>query len=193
VISTRIGDVIVSNAETHTIKHGGRETFLLSRYRSPLGTYIVVSSQEGIVCLATEPEVNARLRLWESGGIQIQEGGHHNEALAREMDEYFAGRIRRFTVPLDLRGTPFQRQVWQELRRIPYGSTRSYGQVARALGRPSVARAVGQANHRNPIAIVVPCHRVIGTDGKLTGYAGGLDIKRALLDLEAATLRQSAT
>ena len=182
----------MSNAEMHTIKHGGRETFLLSSYRSPLGTYIVVTSQEGIVCLATEPEVNARLRLWESGGTRLQEGGHHNEALASELDEYFAGRIRRFTVPLDLRGTPFQRQVWQELRRIPYGATRTYGQVARALGRPSIARAVGQANRRNPIAIVVPCHRVIGTDGKLTGYAGGLDRKRALLDLEAAALRQSA-
>jgi len=183
----------MSDVGTKITKHSDRETLSLSPYHSPLGLYVIVSSQKGIVCLVTEPEVNARLRRWESAGIRLQEGGRHNEALARELDEYFNGRLCQFTVPLDLRGTPFQCQVWEELRRIPYGETHTYGQVARALGRPSAARAVGQANRRNPVAILVPCHRVIGSNGKLTGYAGGLNRKEALLDLEAAGLRQSNT
>ena len=104
-----------------------------------------------------------------------------------EIAEYLAGRRRQFTVPLDLAGTPFQLQVWKALRRIPYGETRSYGEIARAVGRPKAARAVGMANHSNPIAIVVPCHRVIAGDGSLGGYAGGLGLKTALLRLESST------
>ena len=168
------------------------ETFFLTRYRSPLGTYILVSSQLGVVCLAPEDEARTRLTRWEQDGIQIRDGGEHNNTVASELDAYFSGRLYQFSVPLDLRGTPFQRQVWELLRGIPYGETRSYGHLARALGRPTAARAVGQAIGSNRVAIVVPCHRVIGSNGKLTGYAGGLHRKQALLDLEAAGLCKGA-
>ena len=103
-----------------------------------------------------------------------------------ELAEYLAGRRRQFTIPLDLEGTPFQLQVWNALLRIPFGETRSYGEIARAIGRPKAARAVGMANHSNPIAIIVPCHRVIAGDGSLGGYAGGLGMKSLLLQLESS-------
>jgi methylated-DNA-[protein]-cysteine S-methyltransferase len=110
-------------------------------------------------------------------------------AAAREqLAEYFAGERREFTLPLALEGTPFRQRVWDALHTIPYGETRSYGQIARQIGRPDRARAVGTANGSNPVSIVVPCHRVIGADGSLTGYGGGLDRKRHLLDLEAGVL-----
>jgi methylated-DNA-[protein]-cysteine S-methyltransferase len=105
---------------------------------------------------------------------------------ARQLEEYFAGRRRQFDLPLDLHGTEFQKRCWQELLKIPYGETRSYADVARAIGKPSAVRAVGLANGQNPIAIIVPCHRVIGSDGSLTGYGGGLETKRKLLELEGA-------
>ncbi len=104
---------------------------------------------------------------------------------ARELEEYFAGRRKAFTVPLSLRGTPFQLKAWAALCAIPYGETRSYAQQAAAIGNPKACRAVGMANHRNAVLILVPCHRVIGADGSLVGYGGGLEVKRALLDLEA--------
>ena len=110
------------------------------------------------------------------------------QALA-EIAEYLAGRRRQFTVPLDLDGTPVQLQVWKALLRIPYGETRSYGEIARAVGRPKAARAVGMANHSNPVAIIVPCHRVIAADGSLGGYAAGLSMKSRLLSLESSATR----
>lgn len=103
----------------------------------------------------------------------------------RELEEYFAGERRNFNFPLDLRGTEFQLKCWRALLEIPYGETRTYADIARAVGQPRGFRAVGLANNRNPIAIVVPCHRVIASDGTLCGYGGGLDIKQKLLDLEA--------
>ncbi|WP_196012320.1 methylated-DNA--[protein]-cysteine S-methyltransferase [Alistipes onderdonkii] len=103
---------------------------------------------------------------------------------AAELTEYFAGRRRAFTLPLAPEGTPFQRAVWDALRTIPYGESRSYKQIATQIGRPTACRAVGMANHRNPIAIVVPCHRVVGSGGTLVGYAGGLEAKAYLLGLE---------
>jgi len=102
----------------------------------------------------------------------------------RQLEEYLAGRRRVFDLPLDLAGTEFQCLCWQELQRIPFGATCSYGEMARRIGRPAAVRAVGRANHDNPIGVIVPCHRVIGADGSLTGYGGGLDMKRALLELE---------
>lgn len=101
-----------------------------------------------------------------------------------QVTEYLEGRRRAFTFPYELRGTEFQKRVWQELCKIPYGETRTYGDIAAAIRKPGAARAVGMANNRNPIIIAVPCHRVIGAGGKLVGYAGGLDMKRALLELE---------
>ncbi|CAN5484460.1 methylated-DNA--[protein]-cysteine S-methyltransferase [soil metagenome] len=102
----------------------------------------------------------------------------------RQLDAYFAGETETFDLPLRPKGTPFQARVWEELRRIPHGETISYAELARRIGQPSAVRAVASANARNPLSIVVPCHRVIGTSGKLTGYAGGLDAKRFLLELE---------
>jgi methylated-DNA-[protein]-cysteine S-methyltransferase len=109
-------------------------------------------------------------------------------AAIRQLDEYFAGERRRFTLPVRLDGTAFERAVWDELVKIPYGETTTYGAIARAIGRPDDARDVGTAVGRTPVPIVVPCHRVVGSDGSLTGYGGGLDRKRALLDLEAGQL-----
>jgi methylated-DNA-[protein]-cysteine S-methyltransferase len=111
-------------------------------------------------------------------------------AAAAQLAEYFAGRLTEFTLPLAPAGTQFQRRVWAALQEIPYGETWSYGQLASKLGNPAGARAVGLANGRNPIAVVIPCHRVIGSDGSLTGYGGGLDRKRYLLDLEANIRQQ---
>ena len=104
---------------------------------------------------------------------------------ARQLQEYFAGQRNVFTVPLDLVGTPFQREAWHGLAEIPYGETVSYAEQARRLGRPRAFRAVGAANGSNPVPIVLPCHRVLGSDGSLTGFGGGLDVKRALLEHEA--------
>ena len=104
--------------------------------------------------------------------------------VARQLAAYFEGTLQKFDLELDPRGTPFQLQVWEELQRIPYGETLSYGELAQRMGNPSASRAVGAANGRNPIPIVIPCHRVIGANGSLTGFGGGLEAKRALLELE---------
>jgi len=106
------------------------------------------------------------------------------QSAAAQIDEYLAGARTQFSLPLALHGTEFQQEVWQALQTIPYGETRSYKDIAAAIGRPKALRAVGMANNRNPIAIIVPCHRVIGRDGSLTGYGGGLPLKQRLLELE---------
>ncbi len=121
-------------------------------------------------------EPGAAAATWTAEGILRR--------AARQIQEYFAGTRREFDLPLAPGGNPFQQRVWTLLRGIPYGQTRSYGELARRLGRPGAARAVGSANARNPLPIVVPCHRVIGADGKLTGYYGGLRLKAFLLELE---------
>lgn len=105
----------------------------------------------------------------------------------RQLDAYFAGELTEFDLPLHLVGTPFQLRVWAELCRIPYGETRTYGELAEALGNPTASRAVGLANGKNPVGIVVPCHRVVGASGSLTGYGGGLDRKQRLLAFESGT------
>jgi methylated-DNA-[protein]-cysteine S-methyltransferase len=110
------------------------------------------------------------------------------EPLVTQLDEYFAGERTAFDLPLRQEGSAFEQRVWAELLAIPYGETASYGEIAARIGRPGMARAVGRANARNPIAIICPCHRVIGGDGSLTGYGGGLHTKRALLELEAGAL-----
>jgi methylated-DNA-[protein]-cysteine S-methyltransferase len=162
------------------------ETYFLTRYHSPLGIYILASSQLGGVCVATEDEAPARIARWAREDIQLQDNGGDNHKLASQLDAYFAGRLRQFDISLDLRGTLFQRHVWNLLCGIPYGETRTYRQLAEAMGRPNAVRAVGRAIGSNPVAIVVPCHRVIGSNGELTGYAGGLHRKEALLALESS-------
>jgi methylated-DNA-[protein]-cysteine S-methyltransferase len=114
----------------------------------------------------------------------IHDRGPFDEAIG-QLEAYFEGERREFDLPLAPEGTPFQREVWEMLRKIPYGETVSYGELARRLERPGSSRAVGAANGRNPIPIVIPCHRVVGADGSLTGFGGGLEVKRRLLALEA--------
>ncbi len=116
-------------------------------------------------------------------GLCVEETALIQEAY-QQLTEYLAGKRQQFTVPLLPKGTPFQQKVWQALREIPYGTVASYGQIAAKIGNPKAARAVGMANHENPIAVMIPCHRVVGQNGTLTGYAGGLEIKAKLLYLE---------
>ncbi len=131
-------------------------------------------------------EVAAREARGASLAWDERAGAAVFEPIAGQLDEYFAGRRRVFDLPLALRGTPFQLAVWEELQRLPFGATCTYTELARRVGRPAAVRAVGRANATNPVSLVVPCHRVVGTDGTLTGYGGGLGVKRALLELEGA-------
>jgi methylated-DNA-[protein]-cysteine S-methyltransferase len=121
----------------------------------------------------------------ELGEMQRDDGDRVLMETERQLREYFEGKRREFSLRLDMRGTSFQKDVWEALLGIPYGETRSYGQIAKQIGRPSASRAVGAANGANPIPIVVPCHRVIGSTGKLTGFGGGLDVKEKLLGIES--------
>jgi methylated-DNA-[protein]-cysteine S-methyltransferase len=148
---------------------------------SPIGPLKLVASNRGLVGILWENDNPRRVLLSE-----LVERPEHPVLVRteRELNEYFTGMRSGFTVPLDMRGTPFQRQVWEALLGVPLGETRMYGQLAIQLGNPKATRAVGAANGRNPIAILVPCHRVIGHSGKLTGFAGGLDAKAYLLKLE---------
>ncbi|MGH3311202.1 MAG: methylated-DNA--[protein]-cysteine S-methyltransferase [Streptomyces sp.] len=146
---------------------------------SPLGELTLVAEGDGLTGLYFEGQRRRPPR--EALGPREENGF---EAARQQLEEYFAGRRTRFDLRLAARGERFQQRVWKLLEEIPYGETRSYGQLARELGDPALAQAVGAANGRNPLCVVVPCHRVVGADGSLTGYAGGLERKRALLDLE---------
>ena len=126
----------------------------------------------------------AIVRLAFGADTQAQDDSDLLREAVRQLQAYFAGRLQRFDLPLAPEGTSFQQQVWRELSAIPYGQTRSYLQIAQAIGRGKACRAVGRANHLNPIPLIIPCHRVIGADGSPGGYAGGADIKRTLLRLE---------
>jgi methylated-DNA-[protein]-cysteine S-methyltransferase len=148
---------------------------------SPVGALVLAASGRGLRLV----HFRSSARGWQAPPDWQLQAGPLQGALA-QLREYFAGRRRVFELALDLRGTQFQLAVWQALRRIPYGTTTSYGLLARELGRPEAARAVGLANGANPLPIIVPCHRVIGADGTLTGFGGGLPVKRALLQLEGA-------
>jgi methylated-DNA-[protein]-cysteine S-methyltransferase len=125
-----------------------------------------------------------RLSRLGFGGGNVRPVTGFVKEVAAQLEQYFAGERTTFDLELDLRGTEFERRVWDEVRAIPYGCTATYAEIALRVGRPNACRAVGRANGRNPIAVIVPCHRVVGSDGSLTGYAGGVATKRALLDLE---------
>ena len=142
------------------------------------GVRLRVSAEGGSIC-----EIDLQPRA-EPQGQRNDQNPVLRDAV-RQLGAYFAGELGRFELPLAARGTPFQQRVWKALSQIPYAQTRSYGEIAAALGTPKSVRAVGAANGRNPIPIVVPCHRVIGADGSLTGYGGGLPLKKLLLELEA--------
>ncbi|MGD0510121.1 MAG: methylated-DNA--[protein]-cysteine S-methyltransferase [Terriglobales bacterium] len=161
------------------------ETLSYVRTSSPVGPLFLAASTKGLVRL----EFEARMQKLNPGTTELQESKPALAPYLRELSEYFAGDRREFSLPLDLRGTEFQLACWQALLEIPYGETRSYRDIAQAIGHPHAYRAVGMSNNRNPVAIVVPCHRVIASSGSLCGYGGGLDIKRKLLDLEQTSLR----
>lgn len=144
-------------------------------YSFPIGIMTIVSGDQGIVEVSLDHQVSNN---------QIKKETALIKKAYQQLSEYFVGTRQQFDLPLDLKGTQFQKECWQALQNIPYGQTRTYKEIAEAIGRPKAARAIGMANHVNPIMIIVPCHRVIGTNGKLTGYRGGLDVKEYLLDLE---------
>jgi methylated-DNA-[protein]-cysteine S-methyltransferase len=149
--------------------------------QSPVGELKLVASEKGLVAVLWEKDSPRRVPL--SDHVEDEEHPVLVET-KRQLGEYFAGRRTTFSIALDMRGTRFQKDVWEALLAIPFGETRSYGQLARQLGNPRATRAVGAANGRNPVSIIVPCHRAIGSSGKLTGFAGGLAAKAHLLDLE---------
>lgn len=170
------------------------ETLYSTTLTSPIGPLFLAASERGLVALefdARSPgqqsiRPNPRNLREEKTRVALKASESRLRPYLLELDEYFAGQRREFRFPLDLRGTDFQLACWRALLAIPYGETRTYADIARAIGKPNAFRAVGMANNRNPIAIVVPCHRVIASDGTLCGYGGGLDLKRRLLELEGA-------
>lgn len=154
---------------------------------SPIGRLLLAGDGDSLtqVCFQSGPRPQSPADDW------IADGAPFRRAIG-QLGEYFAGERRRFELPLAPRGTEFQRRVWRALTEIPYGKTVSYGELARRIGNPSAPRAVGLANGANPLPIIVPCHRVIGADGSLTGFGGGLPIKRKLLALEGAGPEESS-
>jgi methylated-DNA-[protein]-cysteine S-methyltransferase len=158
-------------------------------YESPLGSHLLVSNGESLTELWLPRK--GRSADPKTDWVRKDDAAPFGE-VRKQLDAYFEGRLKDFDLPLAPVGDSFQQRVWQELLHIPYGETTSYGALARKFGDLSLARAVGRANATNPIAIVVPCHRVIGSDGKLVGYAGGLETKRALLDFEASVVSHGA-
>jgi methylated-DNA-[protein]-cysteine S-methyltransferase len=163
-------------------------TYVTATIASPVGPLALLGSDSGLRAVLWPTEAPGARVVWPDA--TREEPGHPVLRLATEqLDEYFAGRRRSFEVPLDLHGTPFQVKAWRLLATIPYGSTVIYRQQALLLGDANKARAVGAANGRNPVSIILPCHRVIGASGALTGFAGGLDVKRSLLQFETRAVK----
>jgi methylated-DNA-[protein]-cysteine S-methyltransferase len=156
---------------------------------SPVGRLTLIGGDAGLAAVLWENDRPGRVKL-----EVLEEKPRHPVLMeaARQLKDYFAGRRTRFDLKLDFRGTDFQKKVWKALLTIPHGETRSYAQIARQIGKPKAVRAVGAANGRNPISIIAPCHRVIGSNGALTGFAGGLDAKQLLLDLERPRGKRAA-
>lgn len=162
-----------------------REIFY-DRYLAPIGPLTIGVTAGGLAALEFDHSYARPPRRPADTWIQSES---RVAAVVAELRDYFAGKLRRFSIPLDLRGTDFQLRCWGALLEVPYGQTITYAELARRVGSPRGFRAVGMANHDNPVAIVVPCHRVLASDGSLGGYGGGLEIKRALLELEGALPR----
>ena len=162
-------------------------TYSAASFSSPVGILTLVARGDALVAILWENDRPGRVRL----GPTVEAPDHPVlRETGRQLAAYFAGSLRAFSLPLAFEGTPFQQSVWRALLTIPYGETRSYAEVARQIGQPTAMRAVGAANGRNPISIVAPCHRVIGSGGALTGFAGGLAAKDHLLSLERGDLRR---
>ncbi|WP_300381671.1 methylated-DNA--[protein]-cysteine S-methyltransferase [Clostridium sp.] len=152
-------------------------------YNSPIGEVGIVENGYGITDIYTEKEIEDKEKLIKAKNYTLEETSLISKA-HNELDEYFKGERKEFTISLSLEGTEFQKKVWEELIKIPYGETRSYKDIAIKIGKPTAARAVGMANNKNKMLIIIPCHRVIGQNGELVGYGGGLELKKYLLDLE---------
>ena len=149
--------------------------------KSPVGKLKLVATEKGLTAILWEKDDPRRVPL---GPMKADPDNRFLKQTEKQLTGYFNGQLKKFTVPLDFKGTDFQKSVWAALLTIPFGETRSYGDIARQIGRPQASRAVGAANGRNPISIIAPCHRVLGSNGKLTGFAGGLEAKDQLLKLE---------
>jgi O-6-methylguanine DNA methyltransferase len=170
------------------------ETLHCAEMDSAIGPLFLAASIQGLVALEFDARLpgqqsirpNPRHLRQEKKNFAFEDSPRMMSLYIGELEEYFAGKRRQFSFPLDLRGTDFQLACWRALLAIPYGETRTYADIARAVGKAHAFRAVGMANNRNPVAVVVPCHRVIASDGTLCGYGGGLDVKRKLLELEGA-------
>jgi O-6-methylguanine DNA methyltransferase len=163
------------------------ETLYYSRLQSPVGALLIGVSDEALVALEFDRGLPQKI-----GGLQIEweQSEVRTRPVRQQLQEYFSGQRRQFELVLDLRGTEFHKRCWQQLLQIPYGETCSYADIARAVGSPKSFRAVGQANHHNPVAIIVPCHRVLAAGCYLGGYGGGLPVKAYLLRLEGASFRE---
>ena len=157
-------------------------TYSYKTMKSSVGRLKLIASERGLAAILWENDDPKRVRL-----APLVEDENHPVLLEaeRQLNDYFAGKLKKFSLRFDFAGTEFQKEVWRALAAIPFGETRSYGDIARQIGRPKAVRAVGAANGRNPISIIVPCHRVIGSNGKLTGFAGGLESKAFLLKTES--------
>ncbi|GLZ14815.1 methylated-DNA--protein-cysteine methyltransferase [Actinomadura sp. NBRC 104425] len=178
---------VAAAASAPTVPAGHRTHAVLD---SPVGPLTLVA-HDGVLC-GLYVDAQRHRPPQERFGLRAAIADEPFAAAAEQLKAYFAGELTTFDLPLALHGTPFQLRVWEALREIPYGETVSYGELAREIGRPTAARAVGLANGRNPISIIVPCHRVIGSTGGLTGYGGGLERKRFLLDFERRTAMGAA-
>lgn len=164
-------------------------------FETSIGRMLVASSEKGVVRLLLPAEPEGEFFAWLRrvfGDENIRHdpgaGDDINELAIAEINAYLSGRLKAFSVPVDMRGTDFRRAVWRKIAEIPYGTTATYGEIAAAIGRPGAARAVGAASGANPVPVIIPCHRVIGSGGSLVGYGGGLDLKRFLLNLETLNL-----
>jgi methylated-DNA-[protein]-cysteine S-methyltransferase len=180
-----LGQVVVDVATS------GEATLSLGTVETPIGRFGAVFTEQGLGRLTFPDEPLAECEVWArrwSPRARRVEDGPWLRLLREQLTAYFRGDLQQFALPVDLRGTPFQLRVWEALGGIGYGELRSYAQIAAEIGLPTAVRAVGAANGANPVPIVVPCHRVIGTRGTLTGYGGGLDLKATLLRLEGVAL-----
>ncbi|MGB9772647.1 MAG: methylated-DNA--[protein]-cysteine S-methyltransferase [Bacteroidota bacterium] len=167
------------------------ETAYCTSFQSSIGTIYVASTDRGICKISLPRETKKDFIAWlhqHFDDYAVVESRSKNKTLIDELSRYFKRRLVQFTLPLDDRGTPFQRKVWRELLRVPYGRTITYKELARRVGAPKAYRAIGQALHANPLPILVPCHRVIGSDGSLKGYTSGVKTKEFLLRLEGALM-----
>ena len=154
-------------------------------FNSPIGTLYITSSDKGVVCISLSGKESLLKDLERLvPDMELEENAVKNKRVIKQLREYFSGARKNFDLPLHVIGTEFQKLVWRQLKRVPFGQTASYKEIAEKIGKPQAMRAVGQANHRNPIPIIIPCHRIIGANGHLVGFGGGLDLKRFLLSHE---------